>query len=427
MRYLHLFIAILVAAFIGTADAQNDSQEFGADRGVTLDSVLHVISRHPLILKRSAEVDAARLRISQRSSLGDPMAMLGVENLPTNSFRFDEEPMTSKMIGITQMFPFFGKLSTERSIAEKEVYSLQENSAEEENRLRRDIRLAFYDIYHLEQSIETNRNHLKSIAELIDLSEHAMAVGKGTQQDVLALKLENAETRLRIPDEESMISMRLADLAGASNMVITQVRPDTASDLPKFDYDIAQLDSLASLHRPALLAMYSETEASGFEIEKARLMKYPDFSLGLFYMQRDAIASMKQSDMVSAQLSFNLPIFSRKFSDAVSEQEAMRTAKHEEINAMKLEIHTMLESLLRKMEGLSSQFFILKQEILPLSLLSLATSRSNLQNGKATLNEVLRSELAVLHYMHSKYQLQADYNKAIAQIEYLVGIDLTIR
>jgi outer membrane protein TolC len=119
------------------------------------------------------------------------------------------------MIGISQTFPFFGKLSTERSIAEKEVYSLQESSAEEENRLRRDIRLAFYDIYHLEQSIETNRNHLKSIAELIDLSEHALAVGKGTQQDILALKLENAETRLRIPEEESMISMRLADLSGA--------------------------------------------------------------------------------------------------------------------------------------------------------------------------------------------------------------------
>jgi outer membrane protein TolC len=185
-----------------------------------------------------------------------------------------------------------------------------------------------------------------------------------------------------------------------------------------------QLDSLASLHRPALLAMYSETEQSGFEIERARLLKYPDFSIGLFYMQRDAIAAMRQADMVSAQLSFNLPIFSHKLNDAVSEQEAMRTAKHEEINAMKLEIHTMLESLLRKMEGISSEYFILKQEILPLSLLSLATSRSNLQNGKATLNEVLRSELAILHYQHSQYQLQADYNKAIAQIEFLIGIDL---
>lgn len=427
MRYIPIYIAVLIAVTAAHAFAAIDSLEFRPDEGVTLDSVLHVISRHPLILKRSAEVDAARLRISQRSSLADPMAMVGVVNLPTNSFRFDEEPMTSKMIGISQTFPFFGKLSTERSIAEKEVYSLEENSAEEENRLRRDIRLAFYDIYHLEQSIEINRNHLKSISELIDLSEHALAVGKGTQQDILALKLENAETRLRIPEEESMISMRLADLSGASNMVITQVRSDTASELPQFSNDIGQLDSLALLHRPALLAMYSETEQSGFEIERARLLKYPDFSISLFYMQRDAIAAMRQADMVSAQLSFNLPVFSHKLSDAVSEQEAMRTAKHEEINAMKLEIHTMIKSLLRKMEGIASEYHILRYEILPLSTLSLATSRSNLQNGKATLNEVLRSELAILHYLHSKYQLQADYNKAIAQIEYLTGVDLITR
>ncbi len=376
---------------------------------------------------KSAEVEAARRRISQRSSLMDPMLMIGMQNLPTNSFSFNEEPMTSKMIGISQSFPFFGKLSTEQSIAEKEVNSMQENTAEEENKLRRDIRLAYFDIAHLEKSVETNRHHITTISELIELSEHSLAVAKATQQEVLALKLEKAETESTIAEEESMINMRLADLSGASNMVISGVQYDETSELSNFTYSIGLLDSLAWVFRPSLLALFSETEQSAFEIERARLLKYPDFSVGLNYMQRDAIGGMKQSDMLSAQLSFNLPVFSGKLNDAVAEQEALRTAKREEMNAMKLEIHSMLFSLLKRMDGIRKQYQILKEEILPLSDLSLSTSRTNYQNNKASLSEVLRSELSILHQLHEKYQLQAEYDKAIAQIEYLSGTDLMTR
>ena len=427
MRYIYTFIFGLILIFSADLFAQMDSLHQMPKASVGLDSILNAVSRHPAILKKSAEVEAARRRISQRSSLMDPMLMLGVQNLPTNSFRFDEEPMTSKMIGVSQSFPFFGKLRTEQSIAEKEVSSLQENTAEEENRLRRDIRLAYFDIAHLQKSVETNRHHLNILAELIELSEHSLAVAKGTQQEILALKLENAETDSRVAEEESMINMRLADLSGASNMVITAVQYDETPELSQFSYSIGLLDSLASVFRPALLALFSETELSTFAIERARLLKYPDFSVGLSYMQRDAVAGMRQSDMLSAQISFNLPVFSHKLNDAVAEQEALRTAKHEEINAMKLEIHTMLGSLLKRMEGIRKEYQILKDEILPLSDLSLSTSRTNYQNNKATLNEVLRSELAILHQLHEKYQLQAEYDKAIAQIEYLTGIDLITR
>jgi len=395
--------------------------------GIGLDSILHAVSRHPSVKMKSAEVEAARRRISMRSTLMDPMLMIGVQNLPTNSFRFDEEMMTSKMVGVSQILPFFGKLSTEESIARQEVGTLQENTAEEENRLRRDIRLAFFDIAHLEKSVETNRQHIKTLNELIDLSEHSLAVAKGTQHDVLALKLEKAQTESTIADQESMINMRLADLSGASNLTINAVSYDENSQLTPFPYSIGLLDSLASVFRPALLAMYSQTEQSAFEIERARLMKYPDFSLGLIYMQRDAIGGMKQSDMMTAQLSFNLPIFSRKLGDAVAEQEAMRTARQEETSAMKLEIHAMLGSLLGRVGGLRKEYQILSSEILPLSDQSLATSRANYQNNKVELGEVLRTELAILHQLHQKYQLQAEYDKTIAQIEYLIGVDLITR
>ncbi len=41
----------------------------------------------------------------QAGALPDPMLMMGVQNLPTNSFSFNKELMTSKMIGLSQTFP----------------------------------------------------------------------------------------------------------------------------------------------------------------------------------------------------------------------------------------------------------------------------------------------------------------------------------
>ena len=76
------------------------------------------------------------------------------------------------------------------------------------------------------------------------------------------------------------------------------------------------------------------------------------------------------------------------------------------------------------MDGIRKEYLILKEQILPLSDLSLSTSRSNFQNNKASLEEVLRSELTILHLLHEKFQLEAEYEKAIAQIEYLTGVDL---
>ena len=411
----------------GNVIAQTDTLQHNQKSGIGLDSILNAVSRHPELRMKSADIEAARRRISMRSTLMDPMLMIGVQNLPTGSLRFDKEMMTSKMIGVTQTFPFFGKLSTERSLAEQEVHTGIENSAEIANRLRRDVKIAFYDIYHLQKSVATNESHMKMIAELINLSEHSLTIGKSTQQDVLSLKLEKAATESSIIDEAAMINMRLADLSGASNLEITEIQYDDSLDLPAFPFRIEYLDSLSAVHRPALLALSSQTEQAKFEIERAQLMKYPDFSVGLVYMQRNAVESMVQSDMISAQVSFNLPVFSGKLNDAVAEQEAMRTGKQEEIRVMKLEIHSMLGSLLNRMEGIRKQHKILEEEILPLSDMSLSTSRINFQNNKATLNEVLRSEIAILHRLHEKYQLRADYLKAIAQIEYLTGMDFTTR
>ena len=69
------------------------------------------ISVSPKLSMLRAKRNVARDKIPQESNLPNPMLILGLMNIPTNSFSFDQEPMTQKVIGLQQTYSLPGKLS----------------------------------------------------------------------------------------------------------------------------------------------------------------------------------------------------------------------------------------------------------------------------------------------------------------------------
>ncbi|MGB5922144.1 MAG: hypothetical protein WBH36_07950, partial [Syntrophobacteria bacterium] len=69
------------------------------------------LSQNQEIQSLEAKVQSAEEEVSFAGSLEDPRLGFGVLNLPTDSWEFDEEPMTQKTVFLAQKFPWFGKLS----------------------------------------------------------------------------------------------------------------------------------------------------------------------------------------------------------------------------------------------------------------------------------------------------------------------------
>jgi hypothetical protein len=57
-----------------------------------------------------AQVEASRELIPFAGSMEDLRLGVGVLNLPTDSFDFNQEPMTQKQVFVAQKIPWFGKL-----------------------------------------------------------------------------------------------------------------------------------------------------------------------------------------------------------------------------------------------------------------------------------------------------------------------------
>ena len=62
---------------------------------------------NPTLAARRQMAEAARYRIGPAGAWQSPMLELGPVNVPTSG-SFNAEPMTMKMIGVTQRVPLFG-------------------------------------------------------------------------------------------------------------------------------------------------------------------------------------------------------------------------------------------------------------------------------------------------------------------------------
>jgi outer membrane protein TolC len=436
LRSLILLLLTCFAAAVGAHAQTSDS--------LSLTQLLRNAEAHPMLRMKAAALEASRNRIAMKSTLMNPMLMVGVQGLPTD-FKFNEEPMTGKVIGVTQDFPYPGKLASERDIAAQDTVTKAFDIQEQQNALDREIKLAYFDIYHLEKSNEAYEHHVRVLDDLIQAAEARLAANRGTEQDVIGLKLEQSTTKSQIIEGKSMIAMRVADLMEASD---TRVAPDAVVGrltMPEFTYTISELDSIAAHDRPLLASVRSEAVQSGLQASRSGLEAYPDFSVSLMYMQRDALAAnspmnptntdaarmlgmdampMSQPDLLSATLSVSLPINSTARHQAIGEAEAMRSMKESEAASTLLTIHAQLVANLARLESLREQEKLLKSEILPLVSASEETSNANLAAGKATIEDVLRSTITQLHREHDLFQIEAEYNKTIATIEYLVGRSL---
>lgn len=433
-------VALLAGAYPGRAQTVAASDN---TRAITsLNELRAKALDHPEVKMAEAEVRVAERSISMRSTLMDPMITLGVENLPTSSFAFDQEMMTSKVIGVGQKFPFPGKLSAARTADEQKVVAARHIVDERVNALRRDVTVGYFDLYPLRKGIAANLEHLEDIREIEAIVKTRFESSRATQQDMIRLELRRADLERQIETQRSMLAMKQAEISRVTGQAgIDIITPGTLG-LPSLAYSLDELDSMAQANRPLLRSLRAQAERFRLERERIALDRYPDFDVMLMYMQRDALTSSTTTtghdgtpvtstmntpldDMMSLRVSFNLPLnYGGKQTDAEEEVNAMRTMQEQEFASMRQMIRSMLAARLVELDALRKQYALMQEGTLPLLELSLETALVNYQNFKSDIVTILSAELDLLHRSEEYFQLAANYHKALAEIEYLVGTEI---
>jgi len=374
-----------------------------------------------------AKYNASESRIEINSNLPDPMLTLGLANLPTNSFSFTQEPMTGKIVGLSQAFPFPGKLGSVADVAKKDAEIIASEIADAKNEIKKIISQNYWELVFVRKAIDVadqNKRLLKDISEVVRAN---YAVSKANQQNLLKVELERTNITDKIEElkskENSITAMINAQLLRDAKFYIQ------TNDLPSLDYMIlteSKLDSLAKSYRPFLEGIQTAKQKAVLMEDLARYDYYPNFNLALQYSQRDKISStnMPLNDFFSVMVGITLPLnYGGKVASKVEEAVAMQNMYEEQYQYSLQMLNSSFGSSLAKINSLQERIKLIEEALLPQAQQNYAASLSSYQVSQIDFINVIDAQNKLYQVETNLYRLKSEYLKEISELEFLTGTE----
>jgi len=383
-----------------------------------------------LALERDAELhrleadrEALTARAVAAGELPDPRVRVGPNNVPVDSFSLDEEDMTMIEVGLSQMFPAGQSLSLARSRLIEESNAVEARMADRRRLVQRELRMSWIDRTLLLEAVRLIDEQISWLEPMIAAATASYGHGQLRQLDVLNASLEQA-----------MLSERLIDLRrerAAADAAIERwiglPAENTVAGLPsRRDWpELAVLESRLPMH-PTQLDFEQRIAAADTAVELMRQKYRPDWELAIAYGFRDGrgMDGGSRSDMLSAMLSFNLPLFTR---DRQDREVASARAESRAIREMHLdhdrELRAELLAAWRQRRELGELEALYEQRLLTLGENAARAASAAYANDTAQFDEVVQARRVWLELELGRLRAAADRARADAALSYLVGED----
>ena len=390
--------------------------------------VASALENNPEIKSSQARWEMFTAKVRQAGTLDDPMLMLRIQNaMVKDPLAFDMDTMTAKVIGISQMVPFYGKRGLAREGAQLEAENNRWMLEERKVELARMVKETWYQLYFVDRSLEVVTKNIGLLDDLTRFSETMYGVGQGLQQDVLKAQLD----RSRMEDMRIVLQQQRRSLAATLNTLAfrpadTEIPPLPLIRLTAFHLNAADLLKLAGEYRPALKATASLMEKAQVGRRLAEKEFYPDFTLSLEYMQRDPVMETPGDDMYSLGVSFNLPLQRERRHAMVAESESEHRMAAAELEMQRNQIHYTVADALARIERSRKLAQLYQDGILPQAGNALEAAMAAYRVGKADFMNVLDSQMNLFNYEREYHDAIAEHEMQLAVLEGVVGAPLPV-
>lgn len=385
--------------------------------------VAEALANNPELKASEEQWRAMVARADQADALEDPMMMLRIQNALINDpLSFDRDGMIAKVIGISQKLPFFGKRDLMKEAADQGADAERWTVAERRLSLQRLIKENWYHMYQTDRSLETVNATIALVDDLIRLAESMYGVGSTGQQEVFQAQLQ----RSKMEEMRIMLQEQRLSLTTVLNALAARPPTTTYPLLPRIKpipvvLRAVELEQLAMENRPLLRSLQARISSSEAGVRLARREFYPDFTLGVEYMQRDATMDSNGDDMYGAQLSFNLPIQQDRRHAKVAEMEAEHRKGLWEREDVKNQIRQAIGESLARLERNQQLIRLYDQGLLAQADGAAESALAAYRTGTVGFSEVLASRMQQFDNERAYHGTVADQQVQLAVLESLVG------
>ena len=390
------------------------------------------LTNNPELKASEARWQMFASKAKQAKSLDDPMVMFKLQNMLTRQPGvFNLDPTSAKVVGISQQLPFWGKRALREKVAVSEAESYKWAMEERKLELTKMVKENYYQLWAVNKMLGVIDKNLKILSNFLTINELKYSVGQGVQQDIYKAGLEKSkmlDMQISLQQQRKSLEANLNYLTYHSGNTPIGTFPDFT--LPRVLMSREQLNEAALNNRPQVKSLTSLVNKAQASRSLAKKESYPDFNLSAEYMFREPIATGMTTDpgynMFSVGISFNLPIQQQKRRAMVAESTFETSMATEELNALKNSISYTINETLAQLDRRRQQVELYSGGIIPQSGQSLESALISYRVNKVDFLTLLDSRMNLFNYERELFESKAEYMMKIAQLEAVVGSDVTI-
>lgn len=335
---------------------------FTAGAALTLAEAERLALEHaPWYQHHRTNVSATAERVEYEGQLPDPQLTTGFVNVPTDSYNLRQDDMTMTVVGVRQAFPpgDTRKLRTQRA---RQELTREEARLEVERRgMLRQVRATWYELYYAEQGLRLLEATRALARRDLESTEARYRSAQEVQRTVFRARQALARVEERLPVLRAAAGRARAQLGRWVGAAAREPLPETLPDVsdPPASFDPAR--------HPEWRAAEAEVGAARADTDMARQDYKPGWMLDLQYgFRRPMPDGTERPDMVSAMVTFDLPIFRAKRQDRrLAERQARETAARLETEDKQRELVAMYEGLRAEYDALDQRVQVFEQQLLP--------------------------------------------------------------
>ncbi|MFP3983138.1 MAG: TolC family protein [Desulfurivibrionaceae bacterium] len=382
------------------------------------------LANNQSLRSRVAQVEGLEYRIPAAGALPDPKVGLAVQNLPTDNFVFDQEPMTQKQIFLEQTVPWLSKLDLRSEAAAGNAGEKKAELEAARLELAREVANLWYELGYVAESQQINDELIKLVQRIRRDAESDYAVGDGLQQDIFQAQVELSrleEESVRLENRRSTIENRLHELTNRKSYQAI----DPPFDLPEPDFSFTA-DALAEnalAENPDLKGMQASINTAKAEKRLAEKDYRPDFNIRLTYGQRDEDRTGRDlPDFFSAAVAVDIPLWhkDKQAKELAAASEFQHSAENRYRN-LKSRLPYQIKTLVSEIRDLRRRYNLYTEELIPGASQWARSALEAYEVGKAEFDNMIDARIRVLKYRQQASRLFFTIYQQRAELEAWIG------
>jgi outer membrane protein, heavy metal efflux system len=397
------------------ASLQAEERTFGPE-----DLLSELLQRNPEIQAARSRFEAATKRPSQAGTLPEPTASLTNFGVGHPFSRLNGSNFAYQGFGVSQEFPFPGKLALASEEAEREAEGTQQNYHAVVLNVTARLKVAYYEWLTVNKAIELTRKHSDLLSRFEQIARNRYTVGKGLQQDVLKAQFEVSTLEQQVAMLDEKRQRAEAEIASLLALPIAIMRAPGEIRASSFSMSLEELLKDAA-DSPRVRAEQKMVDARAVGINRSLKDFRPDFGVNLQWQHTGS----NFPDYYMATVEVKIPIYyARKQRYALEESYSkLREAKQNYQTAQQQSIYQVKNQYL-SIQSSERILNLYKTTLIPQAQLTVDSSASAYEVGSIDFLTLLTNLTNLISLDRQYYDELARHEEAIARLEPIVGKEL---